>query len=109
MSRRRHPTRWQEHQLEAAFAVEVQRLSAEDRRPLLAWLYTIARNLITDAHRSHKTAADLPLREAGRQPVDDVPQQGPHDHACVITGNGMAAPLCGAVPPIVWQHRLPAQ
>lgn len=38
MSRRRHPTRWQERQLEAAFAVEVQRLSAEDRRPLLAWL-----------------------------------------------------------------------
>ena len=33
-------------------------------RPLLAWLYTIARNLITDLHRQHGQATHVPLEEA---------------------------------------------
>jgi RNA polymerase sigma-70 factor (ECF subfamily) len=33
-------------------------------RPLLAWLYTIARNLITDLHRQNGQAAHVPLEEA---------------------------------------------
>jgi RNA polymerase sigma-70 factor (ECF subfamily) len=33
-------------------------------RPLLAWLYTIARNLVTDAHRQKGRATHLPLEEA---------------------------------------------
>ena len=33
-------------------------------RPLLAWLYTIARNLITDLHRRNGQAAHVPLEEA---------------------------------------------
>jgi RNA polymerase sigma-70 factor (ECF subfamily) len=33
-------------------------------RPLLAWLYTIARNLITDAHRRQGKVAQIPLDEA---------------------------------------------
>lgn len=41
-------------------------------RPLLAWLYTIARHLVTDAHRSHKTTGDLPLQEAGSHAVETV-------------------------------------
>jgi RNA polymerase sigma-70 factor (ECF subfamily) len=32
-------------------------------RPLLAWLYTIARNLITDMHRHNGKAAYIPLEE----------------------------------------------
>jgi RNA polymerase sigma-70 factor (ECF subfamily) len=33
-------------------------------RPLLAWLYTIARNLATDVHRKKAKATHLPLDEA---------------------------------------------
>ena len=33
-------------------------------RPLLAWLYTIARNLVTDHRRRHDRAAHLPLDDA---------------------------------------------
>lgn len=33
-------------------------------RPLLAWLYTIARNLVNDAHRHKRQAIHLPLNEA---------------------------------------------
>jgi RNA polymerase sigma-70 factor (ECF subfamily) len=33
-------------------------------RPLLAWLYTIARNLITDMHRQKEKAMQVPLEEA---------------------------------------------
>jgi RNA polymerase sigma-70 factor (ECF subfamily) len=33
-------------------------------RPLLAWLYTIARNLVTDAHRQNSRATYLPLDAA---------------------------------------------
>jgi RNA polymerase sigma-70 factor (ECF subfamily) len=33
-------------------------------RPLLAWLYTVARNLITDLHRQNGQAAHVPLEEA---------------------------------------------
>jgi RNA polymerase sigma-70 factor (ECF subfamily) len=33
-------------------------------RPLLAWLYTIARNLITDLHRQNGQASHVPLEEA---------------------------------------------
>jgi RNA polymerase sigma-70 factor (ECF subfamily) len=33
-------------------------------RPLLAWLYTIARNLVADAHRQHGKAIHLPLDSA---------------------------------------------
>jgi RNA polymerase sigma-70 factor (ECF subfamily) len=33
-------------------------------RPLLAWLYTIARNLVNDAHRHERQAIHLPLNEA---------------------------------------------
>lgn len=33
-------------------------------RPLLAWLYTIARNLIADRHRRGNPGAELPLDEA---------------------------------------------
>jgi len=33
-------------------------------RPLLAWLYTIARNLVTDAHRQNGRATHLSLEEA---------------------------------------------
>jgi RNA polymerase sigma-70 factor (ECF subfamily) len=33
-------------------------------RPLLAWLYTIARNLITDMHRQKEKAVQVPLEEA---------------------------------------------
>ena len=45
-------------------------------RPLLAWLYTIARNLVTDHHRSTERATRVPLDE---QLVDDV--TGPEDAA----------------------------
>ena len=33
-------------------------------RPLLAWLYTIARNLVTDLHRKTEQAMQVPLEEA---------------------------------------------
>ena len=33
-------------------------------RPLLAWLYTIARNLVTDTHRKNGKATQVPLDEA---------------------------------------------
>jgi RNA polymerase sigma-70 factor (ECF subfamily) len=33
-------------------------------RPLLAWLYTIARNLVNDAHRHGRQVTQLPLNEA---------------------------------------------
>jgi RNA polymerase sigma-70 factor, ECF subfamily len=33
-------------------------------RPLLAWLYTIARNLIADVYRQNRRATHLPLEEA---------------------------------------------
>jgi RNA polymerase sigma-70 factor (ECF subfamily) len=33
-------------------------------RPLLAWLYTVARNLVTDAHRENGRAVHLPLNAA---------------------------------------------
>jgi RNA polymerase sigma-70 factor (ECF subfamily) len=39
-------------------------------RPLLAWLYTIARNLITDLHRRNSRTNALPLEEADTL-VDD--------------------------------------
>jgi RNA polymerase sigma-70 factor (ECF subfamily) len=39
-------------------------------RPLLAWLYTIARNLVTDHHRHRAQAVHLPLDEASRLPSD---------------------------------------
>ena len=45
-------------------------------RPLLAWLYTIARNLVTDHHRSTERATRVPLDEGL---VDDV--TGPEDAA----------------------------
>ena len=40
-------------------------------RPLLAWLYTIARNLVNDAHRSQGRATHLPLNEAAMLSMDD--------------------------------------
>ncbi len=48
------------------FVRMVQDLGAFDARgrPLLAWLYTIARNLITDMYRSKKQVTFLPLDEA---------------------------------------------
>jgi RNA polymerase sigma-70 factor (ECF subfamily) len=39
-------------------------------RPLLAWLYTIARNLVTDAYRNNGRAAHLPLEQASTVSVD---------------------------------------
>ena len=39
-------------------------------RPLLAWLYTIARNLVTDAHRDNGRATHLPLEEASALSMD---------------------------------------
>jgi RNA polymerase sigma-70 factor, ECF subfamily len=39
-------------------------------RPLLAWLYTIARNLVVDHHRAEARAFHLPLDEAFEVPVD---------------------------------------
>jgi RNA polymerase sigma-70 factor (ECF subfamily) len=39
-------------------------------RPLLAWLYTIARNLVTDVHRQKARAFHLPLGEAAQLSVD---------------------------------------
>ena len=35
-------------------------------RPLLAWLYTIARNLVTDTHRQNGRAIHLPLDSASQ-------------------------------------------
>jgi RNA polymerase sigma-70 factor (ECF subfamily) len=40
-------------------------------RPLLAWLYTIARNLVNDAHRHGRQATHLPLNEATMLSGDD--------------------------------------
>jgi RNA polymerase sigma-70 factor, ECF subfamily len=40
-------------------------------RPLLAWLYTIARNLLTDHHRKNGRASHVPLDEASQE-VPDV-------------------------------------
>jgi RNA polymerase sigma-70 factor (ECF subfamily) len=39
-------------------------------RPLLAWLYTIARNLVTDAHRRNGKATLVPLSEASSIAAD---------------------------------------
>jgi RNA polymerase sigma-70 factor (ECF subfamily) len=39
-------------------------------RPLLAWLYTIARNLVTDAYRNNGQTAHLPLDEAAALSTD---------------------------------------
>jgi RNA polymerase sigma-70 factor, ECF subfamily len=39
-------------------------------RPLLAWLYTIARNLVTDAYRNDGRASHLPLEEASTVSTD---------------------------------------
>jgi RNA polymerase sigma-70 factor (ECF subfamily) len=39
-------------------------------RPFLAWLYTIARNLVTDAHRQNGQASHLALDEASAVSVD---------------------------------------
>jgi RNA polymerase sigma-70 factor (ECF subfamily) len=41
-------------------------------RPLLAWLYTVARNLITDHYRRQERATQLPLDES-LVAVDDDP------------------------------------
>jgi RNA polymerase sigma-70 factor (ECF subfamily) len=41
-------------------------------RPLLAWLYTIARNLITDHHRKVKRFATYPLKERERLVAEAV-------------------------------------
>ena len=46
-------------------------------RPLLAWLYTIARNLIADQHRRGHQTSQLPLDEAsevGSDGTDDLVQ-----------------------------------
>lgn len=43
-------------------------------RPLLAWLYTIARNLVTDSYRHNGRAQHLPLHEAA-----PVPSEGESD------------------------------
>jgi len=43
-------------------------------RPLLAWLYTIARNLVTDYRRRAGQAAMLPLDEQLVAEVDDMEQ-----------------------------------
>lgn len=40
-------------------------------RPLLAWLYTIARNLVTDAYRQNGRATHLPLEAAPDLNSDD--------------------------------------
>jgi RNA polymerase sigma-70 factor (ECF subfamily) len=40
-------------------------------RPLLAWLYTIARNLVNDVHRYRGKATHLPLSEATLLSGDD--------------------------------------
>jgi len=47
-------------------------------RPLLAWLYTIARNLVTDAHRNNGKATHLPLDEAF--------ELGDHDNGDPVRG-----------------------
>jgi RNA polymerase sigma-70 factor (ECF subfamily) len=39
-------------------------------RPLLAWLYTIARNLVTDVHRENGKATHLPLEDASELGTD---------------------------------------
>jgi RNA polymerase sigma-70 factor, ECF subfamily len=39
-------------------------------RPLLAWLYTIARNLVTDMHRQKARATHLPLGGAAQLSTD---------------------------------------
>jgi RNA polymerase sigma-70 factor (ECF subfamily) len=39
-------------------------------RPLLAWLYTIARNLVTDVYRNKGQATHLPLEEALAMSID---------------------------------------
>jgi RNA polymerase sigma-70 factor (ECF subfamily) len=48
-------------------------------RPLLAWLYTIARNLITDLHRQNKNAVHLELEEAEAL-VNDGEKEDMADH-----------------------------
>lgn len=40
------------------------------RRPLLAWLYTIARNLVIDMHRQKGKAMHLPLDKASEHSTD---------------------------------------
>lgn len=50
----------------------------QDRgRPLLAWLYTIARNLVVDTHRANGRASHVPLDAAG--PVVDA-RANPVEH-----------------------------
>lgn len=39
-------------------------------RPLLAWLYTIARNLVVDAHRQNGRVTHLPLQDAPQLGTD---------------------------------------
>ncbi len=41
-------------------------------RPLLAWLYTIARNLVTDMYRRNRKGTHLPLDEASDVETDDA-------------------------------------
>jgi len=54
------------------FVRMVEKLDAFEARgrPMLAWLYTIARNLVTDHHRKTAPAVHLPLEDAEGLPSD---------------------------------------
>lgn len=47
----------------------------EQGRPVLAWLYTIARNLVTDHQRRHRQAAALPLDDGMPAGEDSQPSR----------------------------------
>ncbi len=49
-------------------------------KPLLAWLYTIARNLVTDHHRSAGKIDQLPLKEQIIEDRKPGPEQQFQDH-----------------------------
>jgi RNA polymerase sigma-70 factor (ECF subfamily) len=51
-------------------------------KPILAWLYTIARNLVTDYYRQNKSASHLPLEE-------DV-MDGDYNHPVKVTEDRLA-------------------
>ena len=49
-------------------------------KPLLAWLFTIARNLVTDHYRQNWNAAHLPLEEELVDGENDPPVKVTEDH-----------------------------